>query len=136
MASYSIRQDVSVKQSLDALIRSTDTNGDGIDLRGFEGALVLYHFGITGDTLSSTIKVAGLLEESADNVTFTAVAAADVDGTLPVIDDNAEDETTAWVGYLGSKRFIRPVFDFTGTHTNGIEVASDVILLMPKYLPA
>lgn len=136
MASYSIRQDVSVKQSLDALARTASANGDGIDTRGFEAALILYHYGISGDTLSSTVKVTSALEESDDNTTFTAVAAADVDGTLQVVDDPAEDEATYVVGYLGSKRFIRPVFTFAGTHTIGIEVASDVILARAKYQPA
>lgn len=136
MASYSIRQDVSVKQALDALIRTASANGDGIDTRGFEAVLVLYHFGITGDTLSATVKVTCALEESSDNSTFTAVAAGDVDGTLQVVDDNTEDEATYVVGYLGSKRYVRPVFTFAGTHTNGIEVASDVILAKPKYAPA
>jgi hypothetical protein len=123
-------------RSVDPIVATADTNGDGVDLQFYEGALVLYHFGITGDTLSASVKVACELEESVDNSVWTAVAAADVLGTLQTVDDAAEDDEIYQVGYIGSKRYIRPVFNFTGTHTNGIEIAASVVKGFPIHAPA
>jgi hypothetical protein len=122
-----IHNKLSVADSVLALNRTADVNGTGVNLQGFEAAEVLFVFGGSGDTLSGTVKVEGKLEESDDDSTYTAVAAADILGTLPVVDDAAEDDKTYAVGYRGTKKFIRAVFDFTGTHTNGIETAAVVV---------
>lgn len=125
---------IDVKQSVDAVIRTADVNGTGVDLQFYNGAIVLYHFGITGDTLSGTVKVACVLEDSDDDSTYAAVAAANRLGSLQTVDDNTEDQATYVVGYIGAKRYIRAVFDFTGTHTNGIEVGADVVRWRKRHL--
>ena len=74
--------------------------------------------------------VRAFVREQAESKRF-AVANADLTntvtgsntGTVAVIDDNAEDDLVVVVGYKGNKRYIRPVLNFTGTHTNGIPCA-------------
>jgi hypothetical protein len=110
------------------IVGNNDTEGNvggtGTDLAGYAGALIEYNFGISGDTLSGSVKVQATLEESDALASgYTAVDAADYVGTLPLIDDAAEDPAVHLVAYLGSKRYIRAAIDFTGTHTNGMPIA-------------
>lgn len=123
-------------QSLKPATRTADASGTGVDLQGFEGANVQYDFGTSGDTLSGTVKLQATLDESDDNSTFTAVASDDIIGTLPLVDDPAEDDAIHQVGYRGNKRYIRAGFDFTGTHTNGIPCATTVVKGAPRHGPA
>lgn len=139
-----LSSNLKVVQSIDAKVYTADENGVGVDLRGFDGAMVSVNFGITGDTLSGSVFADIELEESDDNSTFTDVADADLIGKqsgLPAgvairVDDAAEDEQSYQFGYIGSKRYIRPVLNLTGTHTNGIEVAVDVVKGFPHRSPA
>lgn len=120
---------ISVARTIDPIVGNDDTEGTGVgvDLRGYESALVVYYYGISGDTLSGSVKVQAVLEESVDNSVWTAVAAADIQGTLPLIDDPAEDPAIWMVGYMGTKRYLRARNDFTGTHTNGFPMSALII---------
>ena len=121
--------------TVDPKVITSDTNGTGVDLKGFESAMVVYSVGIEGDTLSGSVKFEIHLEHSDDNVTFTAVTAStDVtngtvnsDGTFVTLDDNAESPSVHEIGYLGGKRYIRVVVDATGSHSNGTPMAAVVI---------
>lgn len=113
--------------SLDAAVYTSDQDGTGVDIQDYESATALFIFGASGDTLSGSVKVAGVVQESDDNSSFTDVADADLIGTEPLVDDAAEDSTVYKVGYIGAKRYIRTKFDFTGTHTNGIECSGVVV---------
>lgn len=103
-------------------------NGTGVDLQGYDKAAVVFHAGaIGGTTPSFTFAV----QESDDNTTFTDVAAADLQGTAPVVTTTNAGVTV--VGYLGSKRYIRPIAKtVTGTTptllASACVVASDAAL--------
>ena len=78
-------------------------NGDiGIDLQGYEGALVVCHTGVI------TVDVTFELKEC-DTLTgaYTAVADADLLGSEPTFANTTENNTVKTFGYIGSKRFIR-----------------------------
>jgi hypothetical protein len=108
---------LSVAQSLPAAARTASANGAGVDLQGFEGALVIISTGtITDGTHAISI------EESSDNSTFTAVAAGDLLGTAPSI-GAANDNVDYKVGYIGSKRYIHVVTTASGTTTGGVYCA-------------
>lgn len=112
-------------------VRNSDTNSSGLDLQDSDDAVLLVHFGDSADTLSGTNKIEIEIEESDDNSTFTDVANADLTnyvtgtnaGTIAVIDAPTEDQLVLPVGYRGSKRYIRAVLNFSGTHTTGIPCA-------------
>ena len=85
-------------QSLAPAVRTADANGTGVDLQGFEGAMVIVDMGAEGDTLSSSVKIDYKLEESSDDSTYTAVTssssvtdgAVDSSGIFATFDANAE----------------------------------------------
>ena len=112
---------------------TSDTDGSSVDLKGFNSALFVAGIATSGDaaSLSSTLMIELELEESDDDGTFTDVADADLigyvdgtnDGTWAVVDGAADDNAVYEVQYIGDKRYVRPVVNVTGTHTNGTPIA-------------
>ncbi|MGM0882604.1 MAG: hypothetical protein ACQEXQ_16375 [Bacillota bacterium] len=91
--------------------RTASLNGTGVDLQGFEAATIVLHVGTITD---GTHAVAA--QESDDNTTFTAVAAADLIGTL----SNLATNTNQRVGYKGTKRYVRVATTVSGATTGGV----------------
>lgn len=107
MAKRDIKNNVDVAYTLNAQQLSGTVTGTstsiGVDLRGYESAMAVIHAGATGGTSPSfTFQV----EESDDNSTFTAVAAADLSGTEPTI-TAANDNAVYRIGYKGGSRYVR-----------------------------
>ena len=105
MASRDLYNKVSPASSILARTVTATVNGIGVDLQGYESADVLIDLGtFEGTTPSATIQI----QESDDNTTFTAVAAADlIGGALPATIDTTNDDTLYERGYLGRKRYVR-----------------------------
>jgi hypothetical protein len=129
--------------SLTAANRTADANGTGVDLQGYDGALIVAVIGAEGDTLSGSVKIEIEVEESDDDSTYTDVANADLlgnvtgtnTGTVCVIDDNTEAPAVHKVAYVGNKRYIRAVDNRTGTHTVGTPTAAVVVRGYPHRQP-
>lgn len=97
--------------SLNPGAKTATANGTGVDLQGKYAAEVVFLVGtITDGTHTPS------LDESDDNSTFTACAAADMSGSLAVLASN----TVRIVGYLGSKRYIRAKSTVAGATTGGV----------------
>lgn len=132
---------ISLVQSLAPAVRTSDTNGTGVDLQGFESATVIVDTGAEGVTLSGSVKIDFKLEESSDDSTYTAVTSAtavtdgavDSNGIFLTLDDNAETPQIATIGYVGGARYIRVVADFTGSHSTGTPVAASIIKGSPRH---
>lgn len=113
-----------LKNNLDAVLslspaaRTASANGTGVDLKGYEAALVLVQTGTITDG-THTIEV----QESDDNSTFTAVADADLQGTEPAI-GATDDDKVFEIGYLGAKRYIRVAVTVASATTGGVYAAS------------
>ena len=130
-----LKNNIGVVQSLAPAARDADANGTGVDLQGFESATVVIDMGAEGITLSSTNKIEIELEHSDDNSTFTDVtSSADVIGATPdssgvvaTFDANTEIPAVATVGYIGGKRYIRAVANFSGTHGTATPMSVSVI---------
>ena len=126
-----LKNNIGVVQSLAPAARDADANGTGVDLQGFESATVLIDMGAEGITLSTTNKIEIELEHSDDDSTYTDVAAGDVigasSGTIATFDANSEIPAVSSVGYIGGKRYIRAVANFSGTHGTGTPVAVSVV---------
>ncbi len=130
--------DQKVVKSIIAIVgnNTTEGTGVGVDLAGYEGALMTFNIGASGDTLSETVYMTVKLQESDDDSTYTDVAAGDYEGTQGlVIDAAAEDEIVHAIGYKGHKRYIRAYIAFTGTHTNGTPIAAQAILSHARHAP-
>lgn len=130
-----------VVQTLVPILGNTTAEGTGVavDRQGFGDALMVAEVGISGDTLSGSIKWTISFQESATTTAgdFTNIAAADLEGGLNnhVIDDATEDPTTIVRGYRGALRYLRVLFTQTGTHTNGTPISAVVVLGRPNYIP-
>lgn len=112
----------------------------GVSMREASAVVHYCNIGVSGDTLSGSVKIDLTLQESDDNSTWTDVTNADdaiavleiypspalgaglpdaTNGIFQTIDAAAEDETLYAIGYRGTKMYSRVLPDFTGTHTNG-----------------
>ncbi len=110
-----LKNNIDEVTSIAPAAHAASVNGTGVDLKGFDGAVVSFVVGaITDGTHTPTV------EESDDNITYTAVAAADLEGTLVDLTAN----TNQRVGYKGSKRYIRPVSTVAGATTGGVYAAT------------
>ncbi len=143
---------VVVRSAMPANIVNDDTDGTGasIDTKGYESVLFAVSVGISGDTLSGSLKHEFLVEHADDNGSdapgsFAAVTdAADLVGVTPtavtgifaIIDAAAEDPDTLEFGYVGNKRWVRFRDETTGTHTVGTPMAGVAILGHPRHVPA
>lgn len=117
-------------------VKTATVTGTTIDLLGAEAALVMIHFGNSGDTLSGSVYWTPKLQESPDDSTWNDVAAGDLINTeLAVIDAPAEDSTIQSVGYKGEDRYIRAVITATGTHTNGTPIGITALLSHKRRQP-
>ena len=106
-----IKQIEDVQNSLTPVARTATTNGSGVDLSGFHSATVAFVVGtITDGTHTPSV------QESDDNSAFTAVAAADLIGTLAAL----ASSTNQRVGYRGIKRYLRAVTTVSGATTGGV----------------
>lgn len=138
-----VKNKLSLVSSLLPAVRTSDTNGAGVDTQKSIGVGIVAHIGLSGDTLSGSTKIEMEVQHSDDNSSFVACANADIDaavtgtntGTFAVIDAAADDEQIYECNYLGSKRYVRVVANFTGTHTNGCPLSAHVVML-PTELPA
>jgi len=130
-----LKNNIGVVQSLVPAVRTADANGDAVDLQGFESATVVIDMGAEGITLSGTDKIEIELEHSDDNSTWTDVtssndvigATPDSGGKIATFDANGEIPAISAVGYIGGKRYIRAVANFSGTHGTGTPLSVSVI---------
>lgn len=105
MAEKDLSQVLAPVKSITPQAVTAALNGTGVDLQGYESAVVLLDLGtFAGTTPTATIQI----QESSDNTTFTAVAAGDLvgGGQLATI-DTTNDLTLYERGYVGSKRYVR-----------------------------
>lgn len=136
-----LANNVSVAQSLAPAVRTADANGDGVDLQGFESATIVVDTGAEGVTLSSSVKIDFILEDSTDDSTYAAVTsnnlvtdgAVDSSGIFLTLDANAETPQVTSIGYVGGKRYVRVKADFSGSHSTGTPVAATVIKGHPRH---
>ncbi|REE62127.1 hypothetical protein BX257_4740 [Streptomyces sp. 3212.3] len=128
---------VRAKASLAITARTAAANGTTVDraLSGasgtnewFASAMLLVHTGtITDGTHAIT------LEGSDDGSSWAAVAAADLQGSLPTI-GASDDDKVFEVGYMGAKRYLRAVATPSGTTTGGVYGAT-ILLGFPNVPP-
>ena len=106
-----LANNISVVQSIAPVVGSSDTNGTGVDLQFFESAVAVVDTGVEGDTLSSSVKIDFILEDSDDNSSWSAVTSqssvtdgtVDSSGIFLTLDANAETPQVTSIGYVGGK---------------------------------
>lgn len=106
-----LKSQLAAGHSLGPSARTASANGSQVDLQGFEGALVcIYHGAWTDGVHTYSIQ-----ESNTSDSGFTAVAAADLQGTAPAVSSADSDNTVTRIGYLGSKRYLRVIVTIGGS---------------------
>ena len=109
-------------------VKTAAANGTGVDLQGYESAMIVVSVGAEGDTLAANLNFQISLEHSDDDSTYTDAAQADIiDGTIAADGVFLILDGTGWIGYVGGKRYVRVVIAKTGTHSNGTPISALVL---------
>jgi len=105
-----------------------------VDLNGYEAAMIEIAVGIGGITFDGSNKIEFKLTDSDNNSDYAAVAAADVQGVTPdtggiiksLVAAHAAPTVTK-VGYIGGKRYLKILADFSGTHGAATPICVTVV---------
>ena len=102
----------------------------GGDRTGYQGIEFLVNLGAIG----AAITIAGVLEDSPDNSTWTAVASDFRLGALPAL-ATADAGQSFKIGYAGKQKYVRLVLTPAGTVANLLTVAANLIGFTPLKAP-
>lgn len=132
MSRRSVYESVTARQSLAPAARTATANGTGVDRNVgadlHRTAMVLVSTGaITDGTHTITV------QDSDDNTSFANVAAQYLQGTAPAI-GSSDDNKLFFVGYIGSRRYLRVVTTVAGATSGGI-YGADILLGEPRRGP-
>lgn len=125
----------SVAVAIAAAALDADNTPPAVDLDGFLSAEILLSIGVGGITFSGSNKIEFKLTHSDDNASYTAVEAKDVLGVAEVGAGGIIKALTAAhaaaaayrFGYVGGKRFLKLLADFSGTHGSPTPIAATVL---------
>lgn len=134
---------VEVDVAIAAATLAADNTPPAVDLQGYNSAEIVLAIGAGGITFSSTNKIEFKLTHSDDDSAYTAVDVDDVlgvssVGTGGIVKSLVAAHATAGVyrlGYIGGKRYIKLLADFSGTHGTGTPIAATVVKGMPYDAP-
>lgn len=128
--------------AIGAATLSADNTPAAVDLRGFNSATIVLSIGVGGITFSSTNKIEFVLTHSDDDTTYTAVTTDDMLGVTVASGGIIKALTSAHAaaaayryGYVGNKRYLKLLADFSGTHGSGTPIAANVIAGDPAIGP-
>lgn len=119
---------------------------DALDITGFDTASFMVTVGAhdNNNVPDGGNHLQVKLTHSNDNVTFTECSDHDVPGSLPAMLATgtfasiaaAPDVNTAFMaGYIGDKRYVRPVITRTGNVGGGVVIGISAMLEGTKYRP-
>ena len=125
---------------LPAAVYSADNTPAAVDLSGFEAALIALSIGVGGITFSGTNKIEFKLTHSDDDVTYSDVDQGDVRGATvaaggivkSLVAAHAAPSVTK-IAYMGGKRYLKLLADFSGTHGTGTPIDAIVVKGNSRY---
>lgn len=134
---------VKVETAIAAATLAADNTPPAVDLQDFNAAEIVLAIGAGGITFSGSNKIEFKLTHSDDDSTYTAVAVGDVLGVASVGEGGIVKALTAAhataasyrFGYVGGKRYIKLLADFSGTHGTGTPIAATAVLGKPYDAP-
>ncbi|MDR3450741.1 MAG: hypothetical protein P4M15_13530 [Alphaproteobacteria bacterium] len=119
--------------SLAPAARVTGTaTGTAVDLRGYDGAVIVVAFGAYTDGTHTPS-----VQQSVDGVTYTTcVFGTDLDGPADfvAVSGSGGANTVQQMGYIGSQRYLKVIMTTTGATTGALSSAS-VIAGYPRSAP-
>ncbi|TCK27985.1 hypothetical protein EV667_1981 [Ancylobacter aquaticus] len=138
-----IVHNIAVVEAIPPAAYTADNTPAAVDIKGFDSAMLAIHVGIGGITFSGTNKIEFKLTHSDDDSTYSAVTIDEVQGIASVgaggivsslIAAHAAPTMTR-VGYVGNKRFLKLLADFSGTHGTATPLSATVIKGNPASRP-
>lgn len=134
---------VKVETAIAAATLSADNTPPAVDLQDFNACEIVLAIGAGGITFSGSNKIEFKLTHSDDDSTYTAVDADDVLGVASVGAGGIVKALTAAhaaaasyrFGYVGGKRYIKLLADFSGTHGTGTPIAAVAVCCEPYDAP-
>ncbi|MDQ0347855.1 hypothetical protein [Ancylobacter vacuolatus] len=130
-----IISNIAVVEAIPPAAYAADNTPAAIDIKGFDAAMLAIHVGVGGITFSGTNKIEFKLTHSDDDSTYSAVTIDDVQGIASVgtggivkslIAAHAAPTITR-VGYVGNKRYLKLLADFSGTHGTATPFSASVV---------
>lgn len=120
-----------------AAVLSADNTPATIDLLDYQSATLLLNVGVGGITFTGSNKIEFVLTHSDDDVTYSTVTDDDLvkDALAPATIANGivraltaahAAATVQKIGYVGGKRYLKLLADFSGTHGTGTPIAATV----------
>jgi len=121
-------------------VYAADNTPVAVDIYGFEAALLALHVGVGGITFSGTNKIEFKLTHSDDDSVYTDVVQANIRGATVAAGGIIKSLIAAHVApsvtkiaYLGGKRYLKLLADFSGTHGSGTPISALVIKGGSRY---
>lgn len=121
---------------------SADSTPVAVDRQGYDAVEILLAIGVGGITFTGTNKVEFVLTHSDDGSTYSAVTDADVLGVTGISSGIIKSLLVAHAagasyrfGYVGGKRYLKLLADFSGTHGAGTPLAAIALLGEPHVAP-
>ena len=127
---------------IDPAVYSADTTPVVIDLKGINAAELILAIGVGGISFNGTNKIEFVLTHSDDGTTYTNVTDADLRGVSGVSNGIIKSLTAAKaaadvtkIGYVGGKKWLKLLADFSGTHGTGTPIDAILIKGNPRFTP-
>ncbi|ATN34114.1 hypothetical protein ACO34A_09880 [Rhizobium sp. ACO-34A] len=137
-----IFHDLGLAIAIPSATYAADNAPDAIDLRGFNSALISLAIGVGGITFSGANKIEFVLTHSNDGATFEPVTTDDVQGItvasggiIKALVAAHAAATVSKIGYVGARRYLKLLADFSGTHGTGTPISAVVIKGHPSIAP-
>ena len=131
-----------VAVAIAAAALAADNTPPAVDLAGYDSAEIVLAIGAGGITFDATNKVEFKLTHSDDDSTYTDVEDADMLGVSSITDGIIKSLVAAHAaaavyryGYIGNKRYLKLLADFSGTHGSGTPIAAVVVRARPSHAP-
>ena len=122
---------------------AADNTPAAVDLRDADAATLLIAVGAGGITFDATNKVEFKLTHSEDDTTYAAVAENDIlnatvaaGGVVKSLAAAHAAASVTRVGYVGGKRYLKLLADFSGTHGTGTPLSVLLVRGRLTYTPA
>lgn len=140
--------DILARAIVGPIAANADNTPAKIDLQGYKSATILIGVGSGGITFDDTNKVefklthADEIDDAGTEGAYAAVEAKDMTNVTPgsggiIKSLVAAHAAAAWYqfGYVGGKRYLKLLNDFSGTHGAATPIATLVLLGHPELRP-